>query len=294
MTRRHLTMMTPSRGHAITETIVALLALSPFLFGIPLLGKQLDVKQKTFDAARYSVWERTVWLSDGTTNRKSADDIEVEARDRVLGDPHQGVETVADLRTKGVTENFLWRDRSSQRLLNYDEDQNAPIGIESIRTREPTKVGYWLVPALAYGDGVLTNVGSILQLDDLHLNKEAYASVSVSVALRPLLPEQAHRSPTLASVKARDGKEEPLVQKAQGAILSDTWSSKDEHQFAGRVDDLTINESLADLEIAGRVIGLNALGKGQLLYGEGQYGWDPDLKPKSTTLPKAYVVTQKR
>jgi hypothetical protein len=34
---------------------------------------------------------------------------------------------------------------------------------------------------------------------------------------------------------------------------------------------------------------MQARGKGEPLYGEGQYGWDPDLRPRSTTLPAAYI-----
>jgi hypothetical protein len=98
------------QGSALAETIVALLALSPFLVGIPLLGKQLDIKQKNFDSARYSVWERTVWRSDGASNRKSEEDITLEARDRTLGHPQAGVTDVEALRTDGITENPLWRN----------------------------------------------------------------------------------------------------------------------------------------------------------------------------------------
>ena len=35
---------------------------------------------------------------------------------------------------------------------------------------------------------------------------------------------------------------------------------------------------------------MQALSKGGPLYGEGQYGWDPNLRPRSNALPSAYVV----
>ena len=50
-------------GNAMAEVLVALLGLSPLIAGIPLLGKQLDIKQKGYDCARYIAWERTVWRS---------------------------------------------------------------------------------------------------------------------------------------------------------------------------------------------------------------------------------------
>jgi hypothetical protein len=81
----------------------------------------------------------------------------------------------------------------------------------------------------------------------------------------------------------------PLVQDAGGAILSDSWSSRDEAEFRRRVDELTFNEFVATIELPSRVLALNALGKGEPLFGEGQYAWDADLRPSSLTLPRAYV-----
>jgi hypothetical protein len=72
-------------------------------------------------------------------------------------------------------------------------------------------------------------------------------------------------------------------------LLSDTWSSRDEDGFRRRVDDVTVNELIEQLELPGKPIGLQALGKGRQLFGEGQFGWDPDLRPKSNTLPHDYI-----
>jgi hypothetical protein len=80
-----------------------------------------------------------------------------------------------------------------------------------------------------------------------------------------------------------------LIQSASGAVLSDTWSAADEDDFRRRVDRLTTDELLENLELPARAIGSMALGKGELLYGEGQFAWDPDLQPNSTTLPRSYV-----
>lgn len=282
-------MRTHARGNAMAETLVALLALSPFLAGIPLLGKQLDVKHKTFDAARYSIWERTVWRSDGASNRKSEADITLEARDRALGDPRSGMLAVDALRAQGITENPLWRDRQRERLLDY-EDDSAPLTLTHDERATPVDVGYFLVPGVAYGDGPIAAIASALQVDDLNLNRRAFATTSVAVGLRPALSELADQPPTLGVRAETDARHAQLVQRAGGAVLSDTWSSNNENHFRGRVDDLTTNEFIEFLELPGRLIGLQALGRGQPLYGEGQYGWDPDLRPSSSTLPARYVT----
>lgn len=273
----------------MTETIVALLALSPFLAGIPLLGKQLDVKHKTYDAARYSVWERTVWRSDGASNRKSEEDITLEARDRALGHPRAGMLAAASLRARGITENPLWRDRQRERLLDYDAN-NAPLAIDHDERPTPVDVGYFLVPGVAYGEGLVGAVAAALQVDHLNLNRRAFASTVVSVGLRPVLAEIADRSASPAHPESSHRPHTQIVHRATGAVLSDTWSASDENNLRRRVDDLTADELIEDLESPGRPIAMQALGRGEPLYGEGQYGWDPDLRTRSSTLPAAYIT----
>jgi hypothetical protein len=280
------------RGNAITEVIVALLALAPFLAGIPLLGKQLDVKHKTYDATRYSVWERTVWRSDGASNRKADADITLEVRDRTLGDPRAGMSTLDTLRAQGVTENPLWRDRERHRLLDYYAADSAPvaISISSSERETPVEVGYWLAPGIESGDGPLRQVARLLQVDDLGLNPRAFANTTVTVGLRPVLASMADRRASLGERPAASQVRPQVVQRAGGAILSDTWSASSENNMRSRVDDVTTNELIETLELPGRAIGMQALGRGKPLYGEGQYGWDPDLKPSSAALPPAYVT----
>lgn len=272
----------------MAETIVALLALAPFIAAIPLLGKQLDIKQKTFDATRYSMWERTVWRSDGAANRKSEDDITLEARDRTLGSPLAGVLDVEEIRNQGVTENPLWRDGQRRRLLDHD-DNGAPIERNASERPAPVDVGYLLVPAIAYGDGVLGDLQRLLRLDSLSLNRRAYVSTSISVGVRPVLAQRADRPVSLGESAVSDSERAQIVQSASGAMLSDTWTASDEAQFQRRIDDVTIDELVELFELPGRPIGLQALGKGDPLYGEGQFSWDPDLRPRTSNLPAAYI-----
>ncbi|MFL6618872.1 MAG: hypothetical protein ACJ8MH_09735 [Povalibacter sp.] len=275
-------------GNAMAESIVALLALSPFIVGIPLLGKQLDIKHKSYDSARYSVWERTVWRSDGASNRKSEDDITLETRDRALGSPLAGVLDVETLRSVGITENSLWRDRQRERLLNY-ENTEAPIQITYREQPTPVDVGYWLVPGIAYGTGVLGTVQRALHLDSLNLNQRTFARSSAAIGIRPSLGELADRKVSLGDTSNSPTERGELVLTSTGALLSDTWASRDEDAMRRRVDDVTVNELIEQLELPGKPIGMQALGKGKQLFGEGQFGWDPDLRPRSSTLPSAYI-----
>lgn len=276
-------------GNATVETLVALLALSPLLVGIPLLGKQLDIKHKAYDAARYSVWERSIWRSNGTSNRKSEEDITLEARDRAIGDPRVGLLAVGDLRTQGVTENRFWLDHTRERLVDYERN-DAAIDVDFDERRTPVEVGYLLVPGLANGDGALAAAADLLRVDDLGLNRRAFANVALALGVRPVLSELADTPRTLGTPEPANTAARPIVLRASAAVLSDTWSAHGEEDFRRRVDYVTTDELLESLELPARPIGAMALGKGRLLYGEGQYAWEPELRPSSNTLPAAYIT----
>ena len=111
------------RGNAMIEVVASLVALLPFIGDIPLLGKQFDVSHKVLDAARYAVWERTVWPASDTVQQDNARDLTIEVRDRVLGEPVAGVLSPSTLRTIGVSENSLWRDSAGKTLIDYHSDR---------------------------------------------------------------------------------------------------------------------------------------------------------------------------
>jgi hypothetical protein len=255
----------------MVETMVALLALSPFIAGMVLMGKQLDVKQKSYEAARYTVWERTVWRSTGTSHTKRDEDISLEARDRVLGDPRAPITSPAELRAAGITENPLWRGRDQQRLIEH-HDAGAAFAVDSSESAAPVQSGYVFVPGIAHGEGVLGRIAHALQLSSLKLNRHSFVASTVSLGLVPLW-----------------GDSDRVTQRAGGALLSDTWSARDENALRSRVDDVTTDELLGHLELPGRPLGMQAPEKGKALYGEGRFGWSPDLRPQSSTLPAAYV-----
>lgn len=240
--------MKRNRGNALIETIVALAALSPFITGMVLLGKQLDVKHKTYEALRYSVWERTVW----SRNAKSSDDITLEALDRSFGHPHAGVSAPARLRSNGISHNPLWTEHG-RRLLT-----DAPSGTHS-DAAPPVNTGYALVPALAH---------------DLELNARAFATVRLTANLRPVL----------------DANVRPISHIAEGALLSDVWSSRDESEFGRKADHLIADELVESLEMPARPLSMQSLSRGGPLYGEGRYSWDPDLRPRTNVLPSAYIA----
>ena len=287
----HPKLITP-RGNAMLETIVALLALTPFIAGIPLLGKQLDIKHKAYDAARYSAWERTVWHSDGVRNRKHDEDISLEARDRIFGHFSAAITATAMLRTSGITENPLWRDRQGRRLLAYAEGK-LPVEFTHSNRVAPVDIGYLLVPGIAHGEGPLASIEDALKLQSLTLNRHAFASSAVTAELRPLLLQGSRRNRFPGSTADAGNDRANLVHVATSALLSDTWSSSDESTLQRRVDAITTDELIEELESPGKPLGMQAPGKGEPLFGEGQFGWSPDLRPRSTALPAIYMTKER-
>lgn len=275
------------RANATVEVLVTLAAVSPFLVGIPLLGKQLDIKHKTYDAARYSVWERTVWSNGGSMNQKTEEEISLESRDRTLGDPRTGLTPLHALREQGLSENPLWVDTSNRRIVN-GRDATRDIDLVVNEHPSPVDVGYGFAAGVAYGEGPIERVADALRLGNLALNRRGFASASISMSVQPL--RRVARSPSPNAISLEVQRDEPdLVHRATAAILSDTWSARDENTLGRRVDNVTTDEMIEELERPGRIMGMQARGKGQPLYGEGQYGWDPDLRPRSTVLPASYI-----
>lgn len=264
-----------NRGNALIETVVALLALSPFLAGMALLGKQLDVKHKSYDALRYAVWERTVWSNRGS-NAKSETDITLEALDRSFGHPQAGILAAESLRADGISQNPFWRDGRRSLLRGLP---GAAISARQDEGAPPIETGYVWLPGLAYGDGPLAVAAQAPRMDDLNLNRRAFATATIDANVQPVLAQLA--APNIDHA--------PLTQRASGAVLSDTWSSRDEVEFGRKVDNVTADELIETLELPGRPLSMQSLRKGGPLYGEGQYGWDPDLRPRSNTLPAAYI-----
>jgi hypothetical protein len=277
-------------GGAIAETVVALLVFVPFLIGVPLLGKQMDVKHKSIDAARYSAWERTVWRDQGDSNVKSADDISIEAADRAMGDRRAGLISTPELQARGITENVLWADHAGRRLMDYEED--TPVRNQHTMAGSPEEVGRALVPAIARGEslGVLGSVTEILGWTHLGLRDRTFAGSTVQIALRPVLQERARRRVSFGVRQESAEDIDPILQTARSAILSDSWGSSNEGEFQTRVTNLTFDEVVGFIELPTEAFGALAVGTGGPPFGEAQWAANRNFRPRSNDIPRDYVA----
>lgn len=52
--------MKRQHGAALAETFILMLVLTPIMFGVPMIGKLIDLRQNTVQASRYAAWQATV------------------------------------------------------------------------------------------------------------------------------------------------------------------------------------------------------------------------------------------
>ena len=125
---RNLTLQRHQRGQAMTElAITASLVLVPIFLMIPLLGKYIDIRHSTIQAARYEAWEYTVWyagnsdLPDGfglPQPVKDVTDTQKEARRRFFSDTQIPLSDNDKAGWKLADRNLAWADHRGGMLYN--------------------------------------------------------------------------------------------------------------------------------------------------------------------------------
>ncbi|VAW93634.1 hypothetical protein MNBD_GAMMA23-663 [hydrothermal vent metagenome] len=141
------------QGQAIAEfNVTAVFLLVPLFILVPLLGKYIDMKHTSVQAARYMAWERTVWFEEApkytsTAAVKSTFILEKETISRVFGDTDKLV-SASDSAGLGSDEvNLLWKDNAGRQLVDGDAiSVKIPNGDEA-------------VPSMSYqAFNILTNI----------------------------------------------------------------------------------------------------------------------------------------
>jgi hypothetical protein len=126
MSARHFTASRAprqhQRGQALAEfTIAAAFVLIPLFLMIPLLGKFMDMKATTIQAARYAAWERTAWYgsSEWAVGQKSDAQIQSEVQQRFFSDaPTAPLRSTDQNQTGAVGGKQLWHDHAGTSMLS--------------------------------------------------------------------------------------------------------------------------------------------------------------------------------
>jgi len=227
--------MNVQRGAALTETFVLMLVLTPIMFGVPMIGKLIDLRQTTVQASRYAAWEATV-----SPNTHSPDNIKA----RFFSDNNVALGGDAS------APNVLWggyRDDeqavelpevSRQTVDSYWQPAHAEVRLDESSARA-------LPYTSAYDAGANDDVAYKIQ-DLIETTVGAVADVTDgkwmdSGSLKGML-----RSEVQAQV-AENGWFNALPFKDATVIMYDNWSSPDDNQAARRVQSMVPAAALEDV-----------------------------------------------
>ncbi len=120
---RKLTLHIRSQsGQAITEfNVTAAFLLVPLFIMIPLLGKYIDMKHSSVQAARYMAWERTVWFEDKTKPQNTST-AQVKSQNQLVKETQQRIFSgVTEDSLAGGDLNILWNDRGNSIIKSSDD-----------------------------------------------------------------------------------------------------------------------------------------------------------------------------
>jgi len=230
------------RGQSMTEFVVAAaFVMIPLFLIVPTIGKYIDMKQATVQAARYTSWEYTanyVDLSDqpgGFTAipqirmpRKKQVQVAAEARRRYFSDTALPLDSTADLTGYSIDQaNPMWRFHSGLAMYDPGNDALALRGSD----KSPDALGvsklFGTIGSVAGSFGSLLralglNVGFDVVNPDRDFSIDGLFASRVDVAV--------NEAPDYTGLDADGtaplfGRNLNLVMTAKSGILTESWAA---------------------------------------------------------------------
>lgn len=212
--------------------IAATLVLIPIFLIVPLLGKYIDMKSTTIQAARYAAWERTVWFghANWSAAEKTDQRIQREIQRRFFSDTATAKLQSSDGGAAGWGGSGpkpLWRDRAGNPMLvNYDSD----VTQGNVRGETPGLINDILDPvvsAISFVGGIL-GAAFVLDMDSLYTS-----TVNVqTVATRPIGQVLGTASGQTFAVPT------PLFQE-RNVLIANGWSANGASRVKTQTEGLT-------------------------------------------------------
>ncbi len=241
------------RGQAMTETLItASTVLVPMMLLIPLLGKYIDIKHATIQAARYEAWEYTVWYSTNSVRYgpwsngerssgfqnlkgsnlpqpiKSVTALQNESRKRFFSNT-DSLLTGTDASTGWVEDNAnpLWKDHNGLPLWDGEIPANTTTR-SSLST--PDYTGGVMNTLLRVIDAVFGAIAYALKLIGGSVGFTAMNTKGLSksdLVVPVSVPAGIIDFPTITDAKGVDNSISAfdLEFKAGAAVLTDGWNS---------------------------------------------------------------------
>lgn len=83
--------------------VVAIFVLVPTFIGLTYLAKTGELRHRSYEAARYSAWEKTAWPDNGGAHAKSDQRLAWESRYRVMGKADRVIDSKKDGKSASST-----------------------------------------------------------------------------------------------------------------------------------------------------------------------------------------------
>jgi len=273
-------------GQAMTETVItASTVLVPIFLLIPLIGKYIDIKQTTIQAARYEAWEYTVWYGTNQTQTfttpsgerpfgynatgqpvKIRTEVQNESRKRFFSDVNNAnpaeATTLANLQinqsdvNNGYNANFantLWVDHRGQPLWDGTTDGDLPV------TSGPTPdvtggVFSTIITFIGKVFGAIASIASHLTGSSTGftiINMDGLATARVEINVFP--PAGLINWATISDAGGVGGTDDSITNiqvldfTSSASVLSDTWNAGGLEHTTNQAGGLVPTKILGDL-----------------------------------------------
>lgn len=203
--------------------IAAIFFVVPVALGINYIARIGDAKHNSYEAARYALWERTVWhQSNNNYNTKADIDISREINQRVFASQAQLLDSRQDRR--GVPQSQINYDANLYGW-EYVRNQRSPIiEVPNRRNAEPNRlrIADQRMPG-TIASGVNRVAGTMLQLD---LNGFYNADIELQLLKDPNFLQQ---------LNVGLGGNNPLVTRSNNAMLIGAWNANGPGEIRSRI-----------------------------------------------------------
>jgi hypothetical protein len=232
--KAHATHPAKQAGQALVEFLIAAtLVLIPLFLTVPLLGKYMDLKATSIQAARYAAWERTVHFGGTTWPAAQKDDLTIqrEIQQRFFSDTAtvklQSSDGGVSTGWGGTGPKPLWRDRAGNSMLvTYDSNVTQARDMTNVDT--PGLVNDILDPVVsAISDvGGVLGAAFVLDMDSLYVS-------TVNVQTMPTRPIRQ-----VLNRGAATGAVTPLFSE-KNVLIANGWSANGLAQVKTQTEGLT-------------------------------------------------------
>ena len=262
------------KGQSAIEFAMMSVVFVPMFVAAPILGKYIDIEQKTVESSRYAAWERTVWSddsrgwNDGSGVNKTDEAIEAEIDQRFFGHPAQGIYD------SNSTENSMWSTVTNGSKVKFLQgaDFNASNNSSNV-VRAKTEATVQnsketLNQSIASGIPGASILSSSSFSNPLTSAINCETGVDFDQGLGLATDNKADMSVETPIKNALIGPED-LLYSANSGILSNAWSARDEEQLRDRVGRITMAEPVNCVTgPAALTLGTFSSGRNSALFGE--------------------------